>query len=91
MFRILVAILVLAAAAAWLVAVVSAAAIFGLAPKGRKVETYFDIGWWRFDKVRATIGPAAEPHIRRYRLAFLSFFIVLLSVILFTFLMAWPS
>lgn len=91
MARLLFAILILAALAAWVVAAWSAAALFGLAPKGRKLQTYFDVGRWRFDKVRAAVGPAAEPHIRRFRLAFLSFFIVLLSVILFTVLMAWPS
>lgn len=75
--------LILASAiGAWLVAVWSAISVVRLAPPGQKVRAYFNLGWWRFAKVRASIGPAAEPHIIRFRRAFYVFFAVIASVFL---------
>ncbi len=81
----------LAVVAAWLLVVISAAQIYRLAPPGRKIETYFDLGWWRFGKIRALIGPAAEPHIRRYRSGFLVFFAIILCVMILTVILTMPS
>ena len=75
--------LILASAiGAWLVAVWSAISVVRLAPPGQKVRAYFNLGWWQFAKARASIGPAAEPHIIRFRRAFYVFFAVIASVIL---------
>jgi hypothetical protein len=59
---------------AWIVAVTSALSIAQLAPAGQRMSTWFTLGWWRFDKVRAATGPAADPHIKRYIRAFVVFF-----------------
>ncbi|MFO1122386.1 MAG: hypothetical protein U1F47_08715 [Hyphomicrobiales bacterium] len=75
--------LVLACAiGAWLVAVWSAVSVVRLAPRGQKLRAYFNLGWWQFAKVRAAIGPAAEPHIRRFRRAFYAFFAVIATIFL---------
>ena len=58
---------------AWGVAVLSAIRIVSLAPKGQKLSIYGQVGWWQFDKIRAALGPDADPHIRAYQRAFLAF------------------
>jgi hypothetical protein len=89
--RLLFAIVVLTALASWIVATWAAVSIFRLAPADRKLDCWRAVSLWQFAKVRAMIGPAAEGHIRSFRNAFLAFFIVILSVIIFIFLMAMPS
>jgi hypothetical protein len=74
MIGILTGVLGVAAFAAWVVAVWSAIALIGLAPKGHRLETYWNLGWWRHGKIASAIGPAAEPHLARYRQAFIAFF-----------------
>lgn len=66
---------------AWCIAAWSTLSILRVAPKGGKLQTYFDIGWWRFEKVRATVGSAAEPHLARYRLSCLLFFVLIFAMI----------
>jgi hypothetical protein len=88
MLAVVIAILGLGAAASWVVAAMSALSIIGLAPKGQKMSAYFALGWWRFAKVEAIAGPAAAPHIGRYRKAFLVFFACILLAIVITFLLA---
>jgi hypothetical protein len=82
-------VLALAALAAWLVAVVSALAIVGLAPSGQKLKAYFALGWWRFARVAEIAGPAALPHIARYRTAFLAFFACIILAIAMVFLLTF--
>lgn len=60
----------------WVVAIVAAIQIVGLAPKGQKIRTYGQLGWWQFDKIRATIGPAADLPIRTYQRAFIVFIVI---------------
>ncbi len=57
----------------WIVALVSAIQIVSLAPKGQKLRTYGQLGWWQFDKIRATVGSAADLPIRTYQRAFIAF------------------
>lgn len=91
------AMFVLATGTAWLVAVISAISILGLTPKGSKLKACFDLGWWRFDKLRTLIGPAAEPHLKRYRLSLLAFFALIFGMISMIFLLEvlqlahWPE
>lgn len=67
---------------AWAAAMLSAVEIMRLAPRGTKVARYFDLGYWRFGKLMAELGPAAEPAIRRYRIAFIVFFAAVIGGIL---------
>jgi hypothetical protein len=88
MLSVVIAILGLGAVGAWVVAVMSALSIIGLAPKGQKIAAYYALGWWRFAKVEAIAGPAAAPHIGRYRKAFLVFFASILLAVVIVFLLA---
>lgn len=88
MLSVVIAILGLGAAGAWVVAVMSALSIIGLAPRGQKMAAYYALGWWRFTKVEAIAGPAAAPHIGRYRKAFLVFFACILLAVVIVFLLA---
>jgi hypothetical protein len=63
---------------AWIVAIMSAIQIVSLAPKGEKIRTYGQLGWWQFDKIRATIGPAADQPIRAYQRAFIVFIVIVI-------------
>lgn len=79
MLGVVIGVLALAAVGAWAVAVLSALSIVGLAPKGRKLSAYFALGRWRFGEVEAIAGPAAAPHIARYKKAFMAFFACILA------------
>ena len=76
---VVVGVLGLFAVVAWVLAVISAINIVRLTPKGQRLRTYGQLGWWQFDKVRATAGPAVDPHIRTYQRAFLAFFLCVLA------------
>jgi len=78
MISILLGVLMLLVAMSWIIAVISAIQIVGLAPKGEKLRTYGQLGWWQFDKIRATVGAAADRHIRTYQRAFAAFFIIVI-------------
>ena len=58
---------------AWVIAVFAAIQLVRLAPKGEKLKTYGKLGWWQFDEIRKTIGPAADQPIRVYQRAFIAF------------------
>jgi hypothetical protein len=75
---VLAGIIGLVAIGAWIVAVMSALSIVQLAPAGQRMSIWFTLGWWRFDKIRAATGPAADPHIKRYVRAFMVFFAAIL-------------
>ncbi len=81
MLTILIPLVAILAVGAWGTAVFSALSLVSLAPKGEKLSTYFALGWWQFDKIRSRIGPAAEPHLKRYRNAFFVFFALILGII----------
>ena len=91
MLTILIPLVAILAFGAWVTAVFSAISLVSLAPKGQKLSTYFALGWWRFETIRTRIGPAAEPHLKRYRLAFLGFFAAIIFVIVVTMVMTMPS
>jgi len=66
-------VLVLAALAAWVTAVISAIAIIQLAPTGERISSLFRLGWLQFNKLDMKLGPAAQPHLSRYRTAIFVF------------------
>jgi len=74
MLGIVLLVLVLVAVVAWNIAVIAAFRIAKLAPAGRRLDTWFALGWWRLAKVRELAGDAALPYIKRYVQAFLAFF-----------------
>jgi hypothetical protein len=49
---------------AWIIVAISVVQLLRLAPKGQKVSVYGKLGWWKFDDIRSIVGPAADPHIR---------------------------
>ena len=73
MFSILISVIGALALFSWVIALISAIRIVGLAPKGEKFRVYGRLGWWNFDGVRALTGPAADPHIQTYQRAFIAF------------------
>ena len=76
MISIVLGAMMLLVAMAFVVAVIAAVQIVALAPKGQKLTTYGQLGWWQFDKIRATIGPAADLPIRTYQRAFVVFMVI---------------
>ena len=91
MLTILIPLAAILAFGAWVTAVFSAISLVSLAPKGQKLSTYFALGWWRFETIRTRIGPAAEPHLKHYRTAFILFFAVIISMAVIVMLMTMPS
>ena len=83
MTGIFVGIIGLFAVMAWIVAVISAIRIVGLAPKGQKIRNYVRLGWWQFAAIRQDLGPAADLHIRTYQRAFIAFFACILAGMIF--------
>ena len=78
MIGILLGVMMLLVVFSWIVAIIAAVQIVGLAPKGEKMRIYGQLGWWQFDKIRATIGPAADIHIRTYQRAFIVFIVIVI-------------
>jgi hypothetical protein len=74
-----VGLIVIVALGAWVVALTSALSIVGLVPAGQRLKSWFALGGWRFDEIRAVGGEAVEPHLRRYQLAFAAFFAVVIA------------
>jgi hypothetical protein len=70
----------LVAVLSWIVAVIAAIQIVGLAPKGTKIRNYYRLGWWKFADIKTDIGPAADIHIRTYQRAFIAFFVCVLGL-----------
>lgn len=87
----LISVVAAIAVASWCVAVFSALSIVGMAPSGQKISTYFALGWWRFAQVESVAGPAAIPHIARYRKAFYVFFGCILAIAVTAILAARPE
>jgi hypothetical protein len=61
---IVLAVVALLGAFAWLIVAMSVIRLLILAPKGGKVAIYGKLGWWNFTDIRNIVGPAAEPHIQ---------------------------
>jgi hypothetical protein len=76
MVPIVVGVMMLLAMVAFFVAVIAAIQIVGLAPGGQKLTTYGQLGWWQFDRIRATIGPGGDLPIRTYQRAFIVFMLI---------------
>ena len=76
---VVVGVLGLFAVVAWVLAVISAINIVRLTPKGQRLTTYWQLGWWRFDDIRNRVGPEGDGAIRTYQRAFLAFFLCVLA------------
>jgi hypothetical protein len=80
MIGVLLGLLAVIGAGAWCVALLSLVQVVSLAPSGTRMATLFDMGWLKFNKIRANVGPAAAPHLRNYGLAFMAFFVVVIGI-----------
>lgn len=67
---------------AWAVALMTALSVMRLAPRGQKLASYWQLGWWRFAALEQRLGPPVLPLIKRYRRAFIVFFGVILALLL---------
>ena len=76
MISIVLGVALLFAALSFVAAVIAAVQIVALAPKGQKLKTYGQLGWWQFDRVRQTTGPAGDLPIRTYQRAFIVFIVI---------------
>ena len=74
-----VSIIGLAAVAAWVLVVWSAMTLVSIAPRGGRLATLNDLGFWRFAAIEARVGPDALTPIDRYRKAFIAFFLCILA------------
>ena len=79
MLGVAIGLIVIVAVGAWVVALMSALSIVGLVPAGQRLKSWFALGGWRFDEIRAVGGVAVEPHLKRYQLAFAAFFAVVIA------------
>ena len=74
-------ILALVAVVAWFTAVISAIAVVQLAPRGEKLSSLFRLGWLRFSTLTTQLGPAAVPHLARYRMAMCGFMACIIAMV----------
>jgi hypothetical protein len=77
---------VLMAFIAWAVALMTALSVVRLAPRGQKLASYFQLGWWRFAALEQRLGPQVLPLIQRYRRAFIVFFGIIFILLLIVFI-----
>jgi hypothetical protein len=77
---------VLMAFIAWAVALMTALSVVRLAPRGQKLASYFQLGWWRFAALEQRLGPQVLPLIKRYRRAFIVFFGIIFILLLIVFI-----
>lgn len=76
---VVIALIATIAAGAWLVALWSALGIVSLSPPGERMRNYLALGWWRFADLESRLGAMAIPHLRRYKTAFVIFFLSVLA------------
>jgi len=88
LFSILFAVLILAAFAAWLLAVSSALKVWSMSPKGEKFGNYLRLGLLQFPYLEQRLGPSIQPTLRRYRLGLLGFFAFIIIAIVVSFIAA---
>lgn len=81
-------ILALVAVVAWFTAVISAIAVVQLAPRGEKLSSLFRLGWLRFSTLSTQLGPAAIPHLSRYRMAMFGFMACIIAVVVMSIFLA---
>ena len=81
MLQVLIAQLVAGALVAWITAAGSALGIVRLAAPGERLRSYFDLGFWRFQRLTERLGAAVVPLIASYRLSFFVFFAFALLLI----------
>ena len=79
MTGILISVIGLLAVFSWVIAVISAIRIVGLAPKGQRIRNYVRLGWWRFGEIRTDLGEAAAPHITTYQRAVTAFLMLIVA------------
>ena len=77
MIPVLISIVSLVAAAAWIVAAVSLFRVVALVPAGQRLSALFSSGMWQFEKLRALGGAEVDVHLRRFTHAFGAFFLAL--------------
>ena len=73
MIGIILSVVAVLAVFSWIIVAISVVRILMLAPKGKKVAVYGNLGWGKFDDIRAIVGPAADPHIRAMKRAGIAF------------------
>jgi hypothetical protein len=76
---------VLIAFVAWAIATLSALNVASLAPKGEKFAASYRLGLWRFAALEASLGARVNPHLIRYKRAFLVFFAVIGAILALSF------
>lgn len=72
-------VLMLLAVFSWVIAVIAAIQVVRLAPKGQRLRTYGQLGWWRFDDIRNALGEAVSPHIMTYKRAVVAFLVLIVA------------
>ncbi len=72
----------------WGLAVWSAIAVVAMSESGLRLKNYFRLGLWKFAELEKTLGPPVIPHLRRYRMAFVAFFAVILGFLIIAALLA---
>lgn len=83
-----IVLLALVAVVAWFTAVISAIAVVQLAPRGEKLSSLFRLGWLRFSTLTTQLGPAAVPHLARYRMAMFGFMACIIAMVAMSILVA---
>jgi hypothetical protein len=75
----------LAAFIACSIAALSAIKVAILAPKGKRFAASLQLCRWRFAALEASLGASVEPHVIRYRRAFLVFLAVIGAILALSF------
>jgi hypothetical protein len=75
----------LAAFISWAIAALSAINVATLAPKGERLAASLQLCRWRFAALEASLGASVEPHIIRYKRAFLVFLAVIGAILALSF------
>jgi hypothetical protein len=72
---ILLGVIVLFAVLSLIVAVMQAVAFIRLAPAGAQLGAFMPLGWWKFRRLRAKAGTAAEQPLKAYMRAVIAFLV----------------
>ena len=70
---IVLGVVALLGAFAWIIVAISVVQLLILAPKGQKVAVYGKLGMWNMTDIRSIVGPAADPHIHAMKRAGIAF------------------
>ena len=88
MIVVLLALLGFLALACWGLAAWAAIAVVTMSESGQRLKNYFRLGLWKFAMLETALGPSVVPHLRRYRLAFMSLSAVILCIVIVAGLLA---